>query len=290
MRENPYRIEGPALLSFSGGETSRKMIEEIIAAHDGRLPDDLWIAFSNTGKEAAETLDFIDACERLWQHRVWWIEYQVEAPGFRIVDYKSAARNGEPFEALIMKKSYVPNRGAPYCSIELKARTLRNFVKATYGLKRWKSVLGLRRDEELRVMGAIGRNHSGKDPWRNAMPMYDACHVKADVQRHSEGHPVQLGIPGYKGNCVFCWKKSLPKRVQLIREAIASGDTADLMWWSEMEQRTGSTFHPELSVLDLIARAEGEPMLPLDDDPDDDDGECGFTCLVADADQMEMAA
>lgn len=287
---NPYFIEGPALLSFSSGNTSAMLVERVIAAHGGRLPDDIWICFSNTGKEDERSLIFADQCESYWQHRVWWIEFTLEAPGFRVVTFETASRNGAPFAALIDKKGYVPNRGAPYCSIELKARTIRNFVKHTYQVKRWKSIIGLRRDEELRVLGAIGRNESGKDPWRNVMPMYENGDTKAEVMIAADARPFRLAIEGYQGNCVHCWKKAHYKRVQLIRDAIARDDLSDVMWWAEQEQKTGTTFLPGLSVLDLIERAKNEPLLPFLDELEDDDADCGFTCIISDADQMEIAA
>ena len=49
---NPYKIEGPALISFSGGRTSGFMLHNIIQAHGGKLPDDIHVVFANTGKEA----------------------------------------------------------------------------------------------------------------------------------------------------------------------------------------------------------------------------------------------
>jgi hypothetical protein len=41
---NPYLINGPALVSFSGGKTSAFMMHEILRAHGGTLPDgwDRW--------------------------------------------------------------------------------------------------------------------------------------------------------------------------------------------------------------------------------------------------------
>ena len=57
---NPYKIPTPALISFSGGRTSGFMLWNILNAYDGKLPEDIHVVFANTGKEANETLDFID--------------------------------------------------------------------------------------------------------------------------------------------------------------------------------------------------------------------------------------
>lgn len=58
---NPYRIYGPAIISFSGGRSSGYMLHEILMAHEGTLPDDVHVVFANTGKEMGETLDFVRA-------------------------------------------------------------------------------------------------------------------------------------------------------------------------------------------------------------------------------------
>jgi len=38
---NPYLIEAPALISFSGGRTSACMLKQIIDAYGGQLPADI---------------------------------------------------------------------------------------------------------------------------------------------------------------------------------------------------------------------------------------------------------
>lgn len=59
---DPYKIAGPAIVSFSGGRTSAYMLYQIVIAHNGALPDDVRVCFANTGKERVETLDFVFAC------------------------------------------------------------------------------------------------------------------------------------------------------------------------------------------------------------------------------------
>lgn len=63
---DPFRIDGPAIVSFSGGRTSGRMLFEIVNAHGGMLPSDVKVVFCNTGKEREETLRFVHECSSRW--------------------------------------------------------------------------------------------------------------------------------------------------------------------------------------------------------------------------------
>lgn len=67
---NPYLIEGPALISFSGGRTSAYMLFKILEAHGGVLPPDVHVVFANTGREREETLRFVHQCASRWNVRI----------------------------------------------------------------------------------------------------------------------------------------------------------------------------------------------------------------------------
>lgn len=64
--DRPFFIDGPAVISFSGGRTSAEMLRRILDAHDGELPDDVFVDFTNTGKEREETLVFVNECSVRW--------------------------------------------------------------------------------------------------------------------------------------------------------------------------------------------------------------------------------
>ena len=55
-------------------------------------------------------------------------------------------------------------------------------------------------------------------------------------------------------------------------------DPADALDWAAMETLGGGTFTTEYSILDLIAEAKASPLLPLGDDDDEHDAECGTWC------------
>ena len=42
------------------------MLRRILDAHDGELPDDVFVDFTNTGKEREETLVFVNECSVRW--------------------------------------------------------------------------------------------------------------------------------------------------------------------------------------------------------------------------------
>lgn len=73
---NPFFIEGPAVLSISGGRTSAYMLRMVLDAHGGALPPDVLAIFANTGKEMPETLDFIEECSQRWSVPIKWLEYR----------------------------------------------------------------------------------------------------------------------------------------------------------------------------------------------------------------------
>ena len=117
---NPYRIAGPALVSFSGGRTSAFMLKRILDAHGGTLPPDIQVCFANTGRELEETLSFVEECSRRWAVPITWLEYDPAAPHHtRIVTHATASRDGEPFRAVIAARGFLPNPVTRFCTSEL---------------------------------------------------------------------------------------------------------------------------------------------------------------------------
>jgi len=271
---NPYKIEGPALISFSGGRTSAFMLKQIIDAHGGTLPDDIYVTFANTGKEMPETLDFVQACSEHWDVKVHWLELEMadERPVYRTkeVTYETASRDGKPFEALIGRRSYLPNPVARFCTAELKIRRMKDFMWKIKGYKHWDNVLGLRYDEPRRVSSS--RNASDRERWGNLMPMYEAKHTVKDVLEFWQKANFDLTLPSIDGqtlagNCDLCFLKGRKTLTKLIKER------PDLTtWWIAQENRigegTGATFRSDRPpYVELLKEAEN----PVMDDMFEDD-------------------
>ena len=126
---NPFQITENTCISFSGGRTSAYMLWRVLEANNG-LPDNCEVTFANTGKECEETLEFVKECGERWNVPITWLEYIPDAPGFKVVDFETAARNGEPFEAIIHKRQYLPNPVTRFCTIDLKIRIIAKLLKS----------------------------------------------------------------------------------------------------------------------------------------------------------------
>lgn len=233
---DPFLITGPATIAFSGGRTSAYMLWRILQSHGGRLPDDVVVCFANTGKERIETLDFVAECARRWDAHVVWLEYRDGEPAFEIVNHNSASRNGEPFEALIGRRRYLPNGVTRFCTIELKIRTQQRYIESL-GWERWTNAVGFRADEMRRVQKACARDESGKDKFRSIAPLATAGIVKADVMAFWRAQPFDLQLQQHEGNCDLCFLKNRAK----LREIM--WDRPDLAeWWIAQERKAREEF------------------------------------------------
>jgi 3'-phosphoadenosine 5'-phosphosulfate sulfotransferase (PAPS reductase)/FAD synthetase len=275
---SPYRIEGPALISFSGGRTSGFMLHEIVRAFDGKLPDDVHVCFANTGKEREETLTFVQRCSEAFGVHVHWLErrerYGPLADRFTEVSHNSASRQGEPFATVIQARGYTPNAVTRFCTDELKVKVMGFFAQETLGWDHWTSIIGLRADEGHRVLKALASNDAGKRRDRMAMPLMKAGVTKADVMAFWGAQPFDLGLRGYEGNCDLCFLKSRGKLSTIIREQPGTAD-----WWIEQEKVGKGRFVTEYSYATLQREVTQQPSL-FDPAPDDDehDVECGLMC------------
>jgi 3'-phosphoadenosine 5'-phosphosulfate sulfotransferase (PAPS reductase)/FAD synthetase len=238
--KNPYKIEGPALISFSGGRTSGFMLKQIIDAYDGTLPDDIYVVFANTGKEMPQTLDFVNECSDKWNCKIHWLELEIaeERPIYRTkeVTYETASRNGEPFAELIKKRQMIPNTFTRFCTQDLKINVMKRFIK-NKGFKEWTMIIGLRYDEPMRVAKQNKSNDSDTNPWDSIMPLYQDKITKKDVHNFWEKNNFDLELPVINGqtvagNCDLCFLKGSKIKMMLIKEKPELVD-----WWIEQEEK-----------------------------------------------------
>lgn len=275
MVSDPFFITDPALISFSGGRTSAYMLWRILQAHGGTLPDDVHVVFANTGKEREETLRFVHECGTRWGVRIRWLEWRSRlkrtpvAERFEEVGFNSAARNGEPFAALIQSKKSTPNSVARWCTEELKVKTLQAFMEASGYGSDYANVVGLRADEPHRV--AKGRIRG------TVMPLADAGITNRMVRAFWARQDFDLGLLPFEGNCDGCFLKARPKLWEVERTKPGT-----LQWWSDMETGPGKgRFVTEYSYAELIRDVRRQPDMfdgLLSDDQVEMDAECGLWC------------
>lgn len=270
---NPFRCDGPTLVNFSGGRTSGYMLRRILDAHDGTLPADTHVVFTNTGVERRETLEFIAECADQWNVDITWLERDGKSPAgrrFRRVSYDTAARCGEPFAELITERKFLPNAVMRFCTQALKIETARDFMRSQ-GYEHWTSMLGLRRDESRRVSNVRARAH---DEWDVSCPLHDAGVTAAHVAEFWRVQPFDLRLKSYEGNCTMCFQKGRAKRERIARE-----HPEFVAWWAEQERRVGGRFCAhESGYAAMLEHVRRLPLLPMDLDPQGDDGCTGGFC------------
>lgn len=232
MTDNPYKLpDGNVLISFSGGRTSGYMLHQILDAN-GDLPERAKVVFANTGREMPETLDFVQECSERWRVPITWLEYRtvynqkrnIYNHTFEIVNHNSASRNGEPFEILINARSTLPNNFQRFCTIEMKIRTIKRFLKSK-NWKQWANVVGIRADERHRV------SESSEKEYFNYYPLADANQTKIHVMDFWRVQPFDLNVqPGF-GNCDGCFLKSEKNIAALWRL-----HPKRAQWWANLEK------------------------------------------------------
>lgn len=226
---DPFKITEPTCISFSGGRTSAYMLWRVLQSGGGQLPCQAVVCFANTGKEDEATLRFVQDCSEQWNVPIVWLEY--EEPTYKIVNFETASRNGEPFEALIRKRNYLPNPVTRFCTSELKIRPIARYLLSlemaeTKTEAENMSMIGMRADEQRRA---------AKIADKSRIPLVTAGITKEDVGKFWREQPFDLGLPNNNGvtmhgNCDLCFLKGASQTLSLIAEKPERA-----IWWAKME-------------------------------------------------------
>ena len=245
---NPYQLDSPAVVSFSGGRTSGMMLWHILQAFGGTLPDGVKVVFCNTGKERPETLDFVERCSQEWGVDVVWLEYtstpldrvrkvtcngkleRPYVPSFTIVNRATADTCGTPFERVIADRGQLPNPLARFCTVELKTLTTVRYLQSVGWDDGWQNAIGIRADEPHRWAKVTATNRHARE--EAVMPLFTAGATLADVMRFWSRQPFDLRLEQHEGNCDLCFIKSVGKTRRIMADR---PDLAD--WWPDLERR-----------------------------------------------------
>jgi len=287
-------------VSCSGGRSSAVMtkmiVDEMSDTHE------LSIVFANTGAEHPATLDFLHECETRFSWPLVWVEAVVppdqgDSIGFRIVDYETASRSGEPFRDAVAKFG-IFNPTAKSCTTKLKELPMTAYRKSI-GFLRGKclnhdTAIGIRADEVDRMAENRVRD-------RLVYPLIEKGITKRDVAIEIKKWGFDLKIPGdHFGNCQTCYKKSLRKLLTVARQSPES-----FAFFQKMEDEFGTHkagpeykaakdgrrywFRGHKSCEEIIEESYNEFRLYTDDpyehahdfDPEMDVGSsCGDSCEV----------
>lgn len=201
--------EGKVHVTLSGGRTSAYLLHRLLEAN-GDLPERVRVVFANTGREDPRTLDFLQQIGERWSVPITWVQYLPEAPFFETVSHNSAARNGEPFEAMIKHKRFVPNGRKRICTEQLKVRAAKRMLVAA-GWKQWTKTIGIRFDEPHR--------HEQDDQPREKiwMPLIAGRVTKPMVLSFWRSQPFDLP-EGVDSNCRLCFQFGLAQLSRQMRQ------------------------------------------------------------------------
>ena len=226
------------VVMFSGGRTSAFLSKYV--KENSKYKDSIFV-FMNTGKEREETLIFADKCDKEFNLNLIWLEANIQkdkgiGTTYKIVDFKTASRNGEPFERMLSKYP-MPNNMASNCTRELKQRPIDAYLRENYKGFKIIRVIGIRADE-------AHRKSNNADKENLIYPLCDELIVNSKFIRNWwESQSFDLELKDYEGNCDLCFKKSLKKRLTIIKE---NPNVAD--WWEKMENKYSSEIIPRFDL------------------------------------------
>lgn len=220
------------LITFSGGRTSAFMAKFIKERY---CNDNLLFCFANTGKESEKTLEFVEKCDKEFNLNVFWIEAKINqdkgiGTDYKIVDFETASRNGEPFIDAI-KKYGLPSKVYRHCTRELKEVPIHKFAKEYFGSE-YVTAVGIRKDEYHRL--STKKN-----------VIYPLAEINIDevfIREWWKKQSFDLELKDYEGNCDLCFQKSVRKRLTILKE---NPETAE--WWIDMENKFMEVYEVEES-------------------------------------------
>ena len=176
------------VINFSGGKTSAYMT--IQNYRDGDI-----VLFCDTGREHPKTYKFINDFEANEGIPIIRLTYQ---GGFR---------------ELLKKRQAIPNRYRRFCTIELKVKTARRYLRSI-GLIKYENLIGFRFDEPLRVQRRVQH-------WKQVVdrfPLYEEKITKKDINNFWKVQPYTLELEPILGNCTLCFNKGQSNIIAILKK------------------------------------------------------------------------
>jgi hypothetical protein len=178
------------VINFSGGKTSALMT--ILNYRQGDL-----VIFADTGREHEKTYKFIHDFEAFENIPIIRVMYE---GGFRGMLEKGGFKT-------------MPNRVKRICTLELKIKTAKRWLRKNYGKQDYEWLVGFRADEERRVK----KYNSFVNYIYPKFPLYEQGIDKAMVNDYWSKKPYNLEIPPILGNCTLCFLKGKNAIINIMR-------------------------------------------------------------------------
>jgi len=221
------------IFNFSGGKTSAFMV-----IHYWQ-PGDL-VIFCDTGREHLKTYKFIND-----------FEAHEKIPIIRL----KFSDTDDPFKTMLEKRKYkvVPNRVKRICTVELKIKTCRRYLRSL-GLMSYESFIGFRYDEPLRV-------NRRKQIWKKVIdrfPLYDDKIDKQMVNDYWSKKPYTLEIPSILGNCTLCFMKGKNAIINILSTypELAEPWINDETEAQKNGKFGGHTYFPDITYKQMLSIAQ----------------------------------
>ena len=208
------------VINFSGGKTSAYM-----TIHEYREGD--LVIFCDTGREHPKTYKFIND-----------FEANEGIPVIRL-KYKNSEN---PFDELLKHNKYsnIPNNFKRFCTIELKIKTARRYLRSL-GITKYENLVGFRYDEPLRVKR---RKKMWKDV-TDVFPLYEKEIDKKIINEYWSKKNYTLEIPSILGNCTLCFMKGKNAIISILS---SYPELADAWIKDEKENKKGFTYLKDISM------------------------------------------
>ena len=209
------------VINFSGGKTSAYMT--IMEYKEGDL-----VLFCDTGREHEKTYKFINDFEANEKIPIIRLKYE------------------GGFESLIKKRKAIPNNFKRFCTIELKIKTARRYLRSI-GIHKYENLVGFRYDEQQRVKRR-------KKMWKNVtdnFPLYEQGIDKKMVNDFWMKKSYNLEIPSILGNCDLCFLKGKNAIISILASYPELADK-----WIEDEKKSNHTYFNGISFEKLKAIAQ----------------------------------
>jgi len=204
------------VFNFSGGRTSAYMV--IHYYKEGDL-----VIFCDTGREHPKTYKFINDFEANENIPVIRLQYE------------------GGFEKLIEKTKAIPNQFKRFCTIELKIKTCRRYLRSK-GIMKYENFVGFRFDEPQRVKRR-------KQMWKQVkdrFPLYEDKIDKQQINAYWNSKAYNLEIPSILGNCTLCFMKGKNAIMSILKSYPELAEP-----WIQDEKKIGYTYLKDISIEQL---------------------------------------